>query len=231
MMAKKKKTSSAAEGVEAVESVLSRTEQFIEKNQNIIFYVVIGIVAIILMFMGYKRYILEPKQKEAQTLMFMAEKYFEIDSLNLALYGDGNNYGFVDIIDEYGRTDAGNLSCYYAGLCFLKKGEFDNAIEYLEDFDADDMIIGAMGKGVLGDAYMEIGDAEEALKNYLYAVEHNINDFTTPVFLMKAALTYEMLEDYKSALELYNRIKYEHPRSYESREIEKYIARAEGLME
>jgi len=224
-MAKKNKETS--EGLGAVEGALSRTEQFIENNQKIIFYVVIGIVVVILAFMGYKKYILQPKQEEAQTVMFMAEKYFELDSLNLALYGDGVSYGFIDIIDEYKRTKSGNLSCYYAGICFLKLGQFQDAIDYLEDFDSDDMIIGAMAKGANGDAYMELGDTDEALSNYMDAADHSINDFTTPVFLMKAATVHEINGDYEGALEIYNRIKYEHPRSFESREIEKFIAYAE----
>jgi len=224
-MAKKNKQSS--EGIAGVESALSKTEQFIENNQKIIFYIVIGIVVIILGFMGYKKYILQPKQEEAQSVMFMAEKYFELDSVNLALYGDGVSYGFIDIIDEYKRTKASNLSCYYAGICFLKLGQFQDAIDYLEDFDSDDRIIGAMSKGAIGDAYMELGDTEEAFSNYMDAAEHNINDFTTPIFLMKAATVKEIDGDYETALEIYNRIKYEHPRSFESREIEKFIAYAE----
>jgi tetratricopeptide (TPR) repeat protein len=227
-MAKKKNQS--PESIEAVESALSKTEQFLENNQKIILYVVVGIAAIVLGFMGYKKYIIEPKQKEAQSIMFAAERYFEMDSLNLALYGDGVNYGFIDIIDEYKRTKAGNLSCYYAGISYLRLGQFNEAIDYLKKFSSKDMIIGAMAKGAIGDAYMELGDMENALDYYEEAADHSTNDFTTPIFLMKAATVCEMNNDFEKALEMYNRIKFEHHNSFESREIEKYISYAETML-
>lgn len=225
-----KKTDKTEEKIASVEVALDKGEQFLEKNKNIIFYVVLGIIVIVLGFFGYKKYILSPKEKEAQAQMFFAEQYFEKDSIKLAMEGDGQNPGFIQIVDEYGSTKSGNLAKYYLGLCYLKTGDFENAINYLEKFDADDHIVGPMAIGVTGDAYMELGNTEEALSKYLEAADKNKNNFTTPMFLMRAAWCYEMLGKYDKAIELYERIRKEHTRSFESRDTEKYIARAKGLM-
>ena len=214
----------------AVESALSKTEHFIEKNQKIIMYVVGAIIVIIGGYMAFNKFYLGPKEKDAQSAMFWAERYFEKDSLNLALNGDGTNLGFLDIIDEYGMTKCADLSHYYAGMCYLKQGQFEDAIEQLKDFDSDDQIVSSMSKGALGDAYMELGDNDKALECYLKAANNNDNRFSTPLFLMKAGLTYEVMGNYEESLKLYERIQKDYYKSYESREIEKYIARAKGMI-
>ncbi len=224
-----KKTDKTEDRIVAVEEAFSKTEQFIERNQKIILIVIGVIVVVVLGFFGFKRFYLGPKEKEAQAQMFMAEKYFESDSLNKALNGDGNYPGFLDIIDQYGITQSGDLAHYYAGICYLKKGEFDKAIEHLKKFKSKDEMVSTMAKGAIGDAYMELKDTQKALEYYLKAAEDKKNDFTTPLFLMKAGLTYEELGKYDEALKLYQRIKSDYIRSNEGREIEKYIGRAQGL--
>jgi tetratricopeptide (TPR) repeat protein len=229
-MSKNKEKIQKAEGtIVAVESALSKSEQFIEKNKNILFYVIIGIVLIILAYFGYQKFIQTPKERDAQAAMFVAEHYFDVDSLNLALNGDQANPGFLGIIDEYGSTKSGNLARYYAGICYLKLGQFQEAIDNLKEFDSDDDIIQPMAYGAMGDAYLELNDNTNALTYYTKAAEVKDNDFTTPMFLMKAAWVYEMNGDYVKALECYNKVKKEHNRSFEARDVDKYIARAQGL--
>ncbi len=228
-MAKKKDQSD--DRLVAVEEALSKTEQFIEKHQLTLIIVVAVIVIVVLGFYGYKKLYVAPMESEAQSQMFVAERYFEIDSLNRALYGDGNNLGFLDIIDDYGVSKAGNLAKYYAGISFLKLGQYEDAIDYLKSFDKDDQIIGAMALGALADAFLELDDPDEAVDYYLKAANYNKNAFTTPLFLLKAGWTYEILEDYDEAAKLYEKIYKDYPRSNEAREIEKYKARAEVLDE
>ena len=129
-----KKVEKTEERIVAVEEALSKTENFIEKNQKLLAYIVGGIVAVVLIYMAYKKFYVAPREQKAQEQMWMAEKYFEKDSLNKAINGDGNYYGFKKIIDEYSGTKASNRSHYYLGLCYLKKGQFQNAIEQLKDF-------------------------------------------------------------------------------------------------
>lgn len=227
-MAKKKKQDQTEDNLVAVEEALSKTEQFIEDNKNIILYVVLGIAVIVLAVMGYQRYIQLPNEREAQEQMYMAEMYFEKDSFNLALQGDGSNYGFLDIIDEYGSTRSGNLAHYYAGVSYLNLNNYDQAIDHLKDFDGDDEMIAPMAYGNIANAYMEKGEIEEAAKYYKKAVDASPNEFTAPEYLLRLGLTYEMLEKYEDALESYNTIKKEYPNSFIGQSIDKYIARAEA---
>lgn len=228
-MAKKK--DQTEERIEAVEQALSKTERFIEDHQNIILSVIGVIVLIILGFLGYTKFYLNPLKEEAQEQMFMAEKYFEKDSLDLALYGDGNNLGFLDIIDEYGATKSASLAQYYAGISFLKKGEYENAIDHLEDYEGDDYMLKTLAIGAIGDAYVELEDIDNGLDYYLKAANRKENEFTTPPFLMKAAWANEELGDYEEAIELYKRLKKEYPNSIQAREVDKYIARLEEMVQ
>ena len=227
-MAKKVQTDQATEVLENVESSLNRAEEFIESNRNPLLIGLGVVVAIALAFYGYKNYISDPLELEAQQEIFMAQKYFEQDSLNRALNGvPGQNMGFLDIADEFGSTKAGNLANYYAGVCYLQLGQFAEAIEYLDQFSSNDEVLSVVAKGAIGDAFLELNQPEEALEYYMAATKINSNDFAVPIYLNKAAKTAEILGDYKSALTLYNRIKSDFPKSPEAGEADKNIAYAE----
>lgn len=225
-MAKKDKTE---DKIVAVEEALSKTEQFIEDNQK---WLIIGLTAIVLVVLGllaYNKLYKAPREAKAKSEVFMAEKYFEADSLDLALNGDGNHAGFLEIIDNYGSTQTGNLAHYYAGMCFLKKGEYQKAIDYLEDFSSDEMMVSSMALGGIGDAYLELGNNDKAISYYKQAASNKPNEFTSPVFLMKAGLTSELKGDYAAALKFYEELKQKFPRSFEGRDIDKYITKATEL--
>ncbi|MFC2086886.1 tol-pal system YbgF family protein [Bacteroidota bacterium] len=228
-MAKKKRDSSP-EQLESVEQALTRTERFIEKNQQLLTYIVTGIVAVVAIYLGFKRFYLNPKELDAQSLMFTAEQYFERDSLQFALNGDGSNFGFYDIIDEYGLTKSANLAKYYAGIALLRLGEYKEAIDYLKQFKKKDKMIGVIALGAIGDAYSQLGELKKAAVYYLDAANYENNEFASPIYLMKAGQVYEELGEFNKALNAYNRIEKEYPNSMEARNIEKYITRAETLV-
>jgi tetratricopeptide (TPR) repeat protein len=222
-MAKKKQDSGP--GMEGVEGALTRTEQFIEDHQKWIIRIVTGILVLVVIFIGAKRYYLHPLDEEAHAQMFVAEQYFEIDSFNLALYGDGNYSGFLQIIDDYGITRAANLCHYYAGISFLKLGQFEDAIDYLQQFKSKDKMVAPIATGAIGDAYVELGEMERGLNHYLKAASMSENNFTSPMFLMKAGLVYEHLSDFKKAMDVYERIRKDFPEYARQHNIEKYITR------
>ncbi len=225
-MAKKKKTE---DQFEQVEQALSKTEQYIVDNQKSIMTIIGAIVAIVVLFKAYQNFYLLPLEKEAQTDIYMAELYFQKDSFNLALDGDGQYAGFLDIADDYGSTNIGQLANYYAGICYLHLGEYENAIEYLEDFSSDDILLSSLALGCIGDAYLELGDSDNAMDAYEDAVSNSNNEFTAPRFMMKLAMLHEVNGDYSEALELYKTIKKDFKESIEASGIEKYIARAENM--
>lgn len=216
------------DNLEVVEHALTNTEHFIEENQRTITIALIVVVVIVGIFLGYKRFIISPKEKEAQSQMFAAEAYFEKDSFNLALNGDGNNLGFLDIIDQYKITKSAKLARYYSGISFLKLGKFQEAIDQLKQFKLKDNMVGPIAKGAIGDAYCELGNIDEAAAYYLKAAHGEPNSFVTPIYLMKAGELLEANKEYGKALPLYKEIQKDYPDSNEGRKIEKYIARAEA---
>ena len=227
-MAKKK--TQQEDNLQELESALTKTEQFIEDNQKIISYVVGGIIIVVAGYLGFNKFYLQPKEKEALSQMFMAENYFEKDSFNLAINGDGNYLGFLDIIDDYGITKSANLAKYYTGISYLYLGQYEDAIDYLKDFKTDDLLLAPIKEGSIGDAYMELGDTDEALKQYRKAYSLTENELTTPVYKMKAAEILESQQEYDKALALYQEIKKEYPKSNEGTSIDKYIARVKLKM-
>lgn len=228
-MSKKKQKEQTPDNIEAVESALSRTEQFIEDNQKNLTIIVVIVVAIIGLYLGYQKWYMQPLEDEANSQMFVAEQYFERDSFNLALNGDLNYPGFLTIIDEYSSTDAGNLANYYAGISYLRLGKFNEAIEHLSSFDCDDLTIKPISLGAIGDAYLELKDAEQAAKYYIKAGTVVENEFTSPLYLLRAGQTLEGLNDYDGALAQYKIIKEKYKNTTEGREIDKYISKAELL--
>lgn len=216
------------ESPDAIRERLVKTESFIKQNP-VLFYTIGGaLVLIIAGFLGY-RYYVDTQNQEAQQEMFQAIYYFEADSLNRALNGDGNNYGFLDIIDNYGLTDAANLSKYYAGLSYLKQGNFEEAITYLSDFSASDALVQARAYSLIGDAYMELENYEAAADHYLKAANYKPNEFFSPQYLSKAALAYEQMGDYESAVNAYERIIEEFPGATDVQQAQKEKLRIEGL--
>jgi tetratricopeptide (TPR) repeat protein len=227
-MAKKSKVSDP-KGLKNVEETLSRTEQFLENNYKNLLTGLIVIVLLVGVF-WLSRIILGNRQEEAQAQMFQAERYLEMDSLSLALYGDGNYLGFIDIANDYKLTNSGNLARYCAGICYLNLGEYENAIDYLQKYKKKDRIIGSLAIGAIGDAYVEMDQLDKGVEKYIEAAEYADNSFNTPIYLMKAGEIYELSGNYAEALKAYERIEDEYPLSTEGLTIDKYIARVKVLM-
>lgn len=215
------------ENPEVLAEKLSNTEQWIEEHKNPVFSVLAVIVLVIGGVLFY-RYYNANQNNLAQSEMFQAQYWFEADSLNLALNGDGNNYGFLEIIDNYGSTKAANLAHFYAGVCYIKNGDFDSAIEYLSEFDADDKLVQARAYALIGDAYMEKGEFDNAVTFYNRAVDHHPNEFFTPQYLMKEALAYEKLENFERAVASYDEIINKFSKSAEIQNARKQRARIAG---
>jgi tetratricopeptide (TPR) repeat protein len=226
-MAKNKKDVNP-QGMKNVEETLTKTEQFLESNYKPLLTGLAVVVVLVGLFWLGKIY-LTKRSDEAQSQMYQAQRYLEMDSINLALNGDGNYLGFIDIADEYKFTNAGNLARYGAGICYLHLGNYEEAIDYLNKYSKKDKVIGSIAIGATGDAYVELGNLEKGISKYLEAAEYADNSFNTPLFLMKAAELYELDGKYADALKLYERIKDEYPGSTEGSSIEKYIARIKLL--
>ncbi len=207
---------------------------YYEQHKQTIHYVGGGLLLVIGLIVGYKFYWLPSKESEAADEIFYAQSLFERDSFNLALkggamvrYSQGTKpmMGFEKIYEEYSYTKPGTLAAFYAGVCYMQLGKYEDAIKYFEKYDLNDEVLQPLAYGNIGDAYMELNKPEDGIKFYLKAANEKINLFTTPLFLKKAALTLERQKQYKNALDLYERIKKEFTISNEAKDIDKYIAR------
>jgi tetratricopeptide (TPR) repeat protein len=226
-----KKKENHKDQFENVENALSKTEHYIEENQKSLTIIVVAIIIIVGGYLGYKRFVETPMENESRSQMWMAEQYFAKDSFNLALNGDGNYLGFLDIIEEYSITKSANLANYYSGISYLRLGQFENAIEYLKRFESDDKMVAPIAYGAIGDAYTELNNLDDALVFYNKAVNTSENNFTTPIYLMKIGIVHKQNGDYKKALETYKRIEKDFPGTAEGLQVSKYIAQIEVLMQ
>jgi tetratricopeptide (TPR) repeat protein len=229
--------STTAEVFSTLDSTASKTEAWVEKNQKTILGVV-GVIAIcVLGYLGYQQFIQNPKETEATNEMFQAQKYFEQaltapvkDSLfNLSLSGGEGKYGFLDIIDNYGGTDAANISNYYAGMAYLNTNNYQEAIKYLDEFKSNDEMLGPLAKGAIGDAFVQLNQNDEALKYYEDAATMKTNEVTTPRFLLKAGITALNLGKVDQALAHFKTITEDYPNAPEMSKAIIYEGKAEAM--
>lgn len=218
-----------AEGEFDIEVLKGRGESFIENNKTW----VIGLVSLLFFLLaGYffiNRVFFPNKQAESQEAIYQAQSYFNEDNYELALNGDGQYPGFLEIIDDYsgffkGNTETGNLAKYYAGVCYLNLKDFENAASYLGQYKGRDQMLSSMAQGGIGDAYMELGDTDKGISQYKKAASMNSNDLTSPLFYMKAAMALEQKGDMAAAKEMYEKLS-NYPNSQYGREADKYITR------
>ena len=216
-----------------VQQSMDKAELFFENNKKTIGYAA-GIIAIIVtLVLAYNMWYIPEQDKEAQTQIFVAQSLFEKDSFNLALKGGNYNgttfSGLEEVAENYASTPTGKVARYMIGVSYLQSGKYQEAIENLEAFSSDDVMLSSIATGAIGDAKMELNQVDEAIKYYEKAADINTNNFSTPIYLKKAALAYESKSQFADALKLYERIQKEFSKSTEARDIEKYIQRVKTL--
>ena len=230
--------SQTAEVFESLDSTANKSEQWILKNQNIIFTIIAVVSISVLSYLGYERLISEPKEKEAISELNKAQYFFELalvsnesDSLfRLALNGGEGKYGFLDIVNEYSGTKASNLANYSIGMSYLNLKEYDNAIIYLEKFKSDDILLKSISLGTIGDCFSELNQPNEALEYYEKAFNSSSENFyTSPKFLYKAAVVGSQIGKNRLAIKYLKRIKEEFPNSYEASFVDVQLGRLENI--
>ncbi len=208
------------------------TSKFVQENTKSLAVIGCAIIALVLLYFGYQKFYLAPRAEKAANEMFKAEEYAASDSLaDKAIKGDGSYPGFEKIAEEYSNTKSANIANAYLGGLYLKKGEFQKAVDALGKYsNTGSPVIDPLVLGMLGDAYSELKDYNKAITYYKKAADKNQNSFTTPIYLKKLALVYEEQKDYKSAVEAYKKIKTDYSDSQEASVIDTYIARAEARL-
>lgn len=220
-----------------IDPSLEGVQLFYAKNKKMVNYLGGGLLVVVAAFVFFKFYYLPEQETEASNELYWPETFFAKDSFNLALKGGNIIYssegqkpmkGFEQIADEYGITKSGNIANYYAGICYLRTGKFEQAIEFLSKYSGKDAIISCVALGAIGDSHLELNHNEDAIKYYLKAANNSNNSFTTPHYLQKAGFVYELNSNYAEALKVYERIQQEHSATSEAREMDKAIARVKA---
>jgi hypothetical protein len=209
--------------------VYTRTELFFEKNKKAVSIGVTAVLVVVLGVLGYKKFIAEPKAEEARNAIWKAEYYFEIDSLDLAMNGDGNFMGMQAIADAYGSTPSGELAHFYMGTILLQKGDHQGAIDHYKEADLDDEVLRVMAVGNQGDALVELGKVDEAVAQFEKAADMVNSEFTTPMYLMKAGILHQQKGDWKAAARAFGRVAKDYSSSPDAMTARKLAARAEQM--
>ena len=214
---------------EMLASAQTQGENFFEKNSKMVVVAIVVIFVLAAAIFGYKKVIVEPHNVKGQEMLFEAQYQFESQTADfaLALNGDENTPGFAQVVEQYGNTPAGNLARMYAASCALRLGDFDQAQKYINSYKnvkgVPGAIINAMAAGIKGEIAVERGDNAGAAKLFEQAAKSNENDFTTPMYLRKAALAYRAAGDAAKADALLKVIAEEYPSSFDARDAQKLV--------
>lgn len=229
-MAKGKKHDDGIEILEDPNAIVEKANEFFSSKRNkAMVFGIGGVLALAIVgFAAYNYYITDQNQT-AQEELFQAQFYFDSDSLGLALNGDGNSYGFLEIMDEFPGTKAANLASFYAGASYLKLGNFDLAVRNLKEFSSSDYLLQGRAYSLIGDAYMEQDDFSNAIEYYNKAVDYKKNDSFTPIYLKKLAIAQEQNGNLSAAASTYESIIADYPNAPEANDAKKQKSRLEAI--
>lgn len=202
-----------------------RAQAAFEKNKNLIIGVVVAILLAVGGFFGYKYFIQKPNEEKATRTLTNVQNWFANDSLKLVINGDGQSQGGLSVMKKYSGTAAANLAHFYVGVAYLKTGDANNAIKYLEDFDGKGTIVDNLADGALGDAYMDAGKLDKALDYYKKAASDEKNQYVSALYTFRAGLACEQAGKKEDAIKYYKTVKEKFPQSPEANTIDKYLAR------
>ena len=204
---------------------LDNLQGFYENNKKRLSTIATIVIVVVGGYLAYTKLVKGPNEEKAANAMSYPQTYFMMDSLDLALNGDGQHQGFTKIAKKYDGTASGNLALYYEGICYLKKGDFKNSIKSLKSFDGKGTMLSYQAWGALGEAYMEDGDSNNAIDAFKKATGDKDNIMLTPMYLFQLGLAYEKGGNNNGAKDAFKRIRDEFPRSMQAQNVDKELGR------
>ena len=226
-MSKKQTGAKTEQNLESINEALTSSEQFIEKNQNVIMIGLGVIVLVVLAIFAVHNFHSKPKSERAQAAIFKGERYFENQQDSLALFGDGNAYiGFEEIMNQFSGTKTANLGRAYAGISYSRLGDNEKALNYLQKFKGDDKLVTPAITGAIGDVYMNLDQSDKAASQFLKAAKAADDNMLSPIYYKKAGLAYLHAKNFDKAIETFEMIKKTYLNSPEGQEADKYIEQA-----
>jgi len=214
------------QGDNSGEAAIAKAKDFWARNSKTISIIFVLVIVLGGGWLIYNNFFKKPKEQEAAERMFKAEEYYRMDSVNLALNGDGQNPGFLKIISSYGGTPAGDLARFYAGSCYIKLDQNDKAIAQLKKFSSDSKPVQARAYKLLGDAYGDSNKPADALEYYKKAAHHFEEDEANAADALFSAayLAQHVLNKPDEAIKLYKELKEKFPRTQPGFDADKYLA-------
>ena len=210
-----------------LDQAMSSSEAFIIKYKNKFLAGIAAIVIVVGGVLGYQHFISEPNEKKASEALFKGEQYFNADNFELALNGDSLGYeGFLNVANKFSGTDAGKLANAYAGLCYAQLGNYEEAVNYLNKFNANDHLVSPALLGTMGNCYAQLGQLDKAAATLVKAADKANSQALSPIYLIQAGQIYEKLGKKSEAVSAYKTVKEKYFNSYQSMDIDKYIERA-----
>ncbi len=206
-----------------------------------IIYAGTAIILVLGAWFGYQKLVKEPKNLAASEAVFPAESLFDKmaaigfnkDSVNIVLNGGSNEgmkvTGLLSIMNKYSGTPAANRATYMTGAAYLQIGEFEKAIKYLKDFDANGATqIAIKANVMIGHAYAEQKKVDDALSYYKKAAAVNEKDdaYTADAILLAAGYA-EANGKTKDAIALYEKARdnYAANPAVSNGDVEKHLAK------
>ncbi len=218
----------AKQQVNEFDQTLSTSISFYEKNKKAILWGCGGLLAIIIIALLVHQFYITPRNNSANESIFHAEQAFMDGNYEKALNGDGENMGFLAVIDEYGNTKAGNIACLYAAKCYAATEKYQEAIDMLNKFDGcGDAMISPAAIALKGNCYAELGENEKAAELLLKAASEADNNTISPTCLLQAGQIYAAIGQNDKALDCYKQIKSKYQQSSVYYDIDKYIEAAQ----
>ncbi len=197
-----------------------------EKNKKMIIGLAVAILLAVGGFFGYKYFVQQPNEEKASRALYKVQNWFEADSANLVINGDGQSQGGLSVIKKFSGTEAANLARFYVGMSYLKTGDFNNAIKYLSEYNGNGTVMAYSSYGALGDAYMEAGKVDKGIELYKKAASIGEKDpFTASLYTFRAGLANERAGKTEEAKKLYKTVKEKYANTMAGMEIDKYLAR------
>ncbi|MGL4519681.1 MAG: tetratricopeptide repeat protein [Phocaeicola sp.] len=210
-----------------LDHAMSNSEAFIIKYKNRFLSGVAAVVIVVGGFLGYKHFISEPNEIKASEALFRGEQYFGNDNFQAALTGDSLGFkGLIQVANEFGGTQSGNLANAYVGVCYAQLGQYEEAVKYLDKFSATDLLVSPAMLGTMGNCYAQLGQYDKAAGTLMKAADKADSQALSPIYLIQAGQLFEKINKTSEAIKAYTLIKEKYFNSYQSMDIEKYIERA-----
>lgn len=198
-------------------------EQFKSNNKlRLITMIVGGVIVIVLGYFAYVQFMWNPDNDKSKDSYWAGLNYATADSTDMAIDE------LESQVKKFDGKIGGEVSQFVLARQLMAKGEFKSALSELEGVKLTDAYLSIMSQGLRADCHSELKEYEKAANLYLEAADASDNEFTAPMYLMKAGLCAEEIKDFTMATECYERIRDNYTSFASQKAIDKYIARAKN---